>query len=247
MAEGGASHYDILHHYYTDVEVEGEPTMDLLAETLQTAFGAAFHDVRKTLPANGKFNRADSHVMPYIAIHHTTGPRTVSAEGIARYHTGTNGWAGIGYHFLIRMGELWYVGDVDTARAHVLGRNHEALGVAVTGDYSNQPMELEDWEALRLLIRTLDNFYVFPKELRGHRELTPPQHTTCPARLMDAIPTLREPLAPDYGQVADKARWHGEQAVREIEANNPAAARVRLLNETLPRLAEIEAYLKGVA
>lgn len=182
------------------------PTMPTLIQRLQQEFGNKFVDLRDSLPkhknAKGErdkfFNRVDSRLMSHIILHYSTGnPVPVSPLSIANYHIFTNGWAEIGYHFVIDQGVLYYVGDVDTARAHVKNRNHEALGVCFTGIYDTElPSSADTDICKRLITRVLDPHYGHKKALAGHWQFMPDGrgHTDCPGRIVELIPVLRAPV-----------------------------------------------------
>lgn len=172
----------------------------LLVQRLQAALGSRFHDVRGSLPrhASKTFAVISSRLMRYLVLHYSTGRRNVTAEAIARHHVFTNLWAAIGYHFVVRMGHLFYVGDVDTARAHILDRNDEGLGVCVTGTYPPDELAAEDLEVLRILVAVLDEFFGHRKEIVDHGQLMRPGYTSCAGTLKAAIPLLR--LAPPAAQ-----------------------------------------------
>jgi hypothetical protein len=58
-------------------------------------------------------------------------------DSIHRYHVG-RGWVGIGYHKVVMpSGRLYWVGDPNTQRAHVLNKNHLFEGIVIIGDYSS--------------------------------------------------------------------------------------------------------------
>lgn len=186
------------------------PVTDKLVQILQAKLGERFKDVRDKMP-NGKddkgravvYGYADSHKMPRIALHYSAssaGPTT--PLGIARFHVdpvskGGRGWPGIGYHFVIDEGTAYYVGHVDTQRAHVAGRNDEALGICWTGTYNTELPSAPDIEAGKLLIAGLDEFYQHKKKLEGHNQMLP-GHTLCPGRIVELIPILRQaaPIPP---------------------------------------------------
>lgn len=155
-----------------------------------------FHDVRRSLRKhpneNWRYSFIDSRRMSHLVIHHTAGPREQTVSAINDFHIDGRGWAGIGYHFVIRLGEVWYVGDVDTQRAHVGGQNHLGLGLCMTGRYdSNVDPAPEDLAALAGLIRGLDEAYGHKKTLAGHQQM-PGQATACPgSRLLSMVNGLR--------------------------------------------------------
>ena len=71
-----------------------------------------------------------------VVIHHTgEADIDASAEQINEWHK-KNGWAGIGYHFVIRKdGTIERGRPVDTIGAHAYGENSHTIGVHLSGDF----------------------------------------------------------------------------------------------------------------
>jgi len=127
----------------------------------------------------------------YIAIHHTAGPDTQTPDDIARYHVNTNGWGGVGYHFIItKEGTVYYVGDLTTARAHVLNFNDSAVGVCLVGSFidGKEPTLAQILSAhevcAQMLFRTpelsgIDGW----EDVIGHKRFKP---TRCPGDTWDS-------------------------------------------------------------
>ena len=151
-------------------------------------FGDKFIDLRDTLLGdayNWSWER-DLSAIKYLAIHHSATPDDQTPSDIADFHINTNGWGGIGYHFLIsKAGEIFYVGDISTARANVANLNEQVIGICLIGNFTsgNTPgkkqlestgklceylINLPEMEALNSLECVL-----------GHKEL-PGQVTICP-------------------------------------------------------------------
>lgn len=189
-----------------------------LASMLSKALGDRFSDDRQRLAARGRpYFAADSKAMPYLCIHHTATDRDTTVDSIdAGHRAAPNRWPGIGYHFVIRRGRLHYVGDVDTQRAHVKGRNHEAIGAAITGNYTQYDPAPEDLAILQTLDAELTAFFGKPKELTTHGEMLP-DYTACPGtRLAVLVPGIRGapvPTGPDYAKVV----WATEEAARILK------------------------------
>lgn len=104
------------------------------------SLGTKFVDYRTPILGDS-FNWSWVHPLSeyqYLAIHHTAGPDTQTPDDIAAYHVNTNGWGGVGYHFIInKAGTVYYVGDLTTARAHVANLNHLAIGICLIGSFIN--------------------------------------------------------------------------------------------------------------
>lgn len=125
---------------------------------------------------------SNREVTDAIIVHHTAGSADASAAEIHRMHK-QNGWAGIGYHFVIR-----WDGSVEKGRpmgsigAHCYGENDHTLGVALTGNFESAEPTEEQLESLSRLLAALSMAYGFePSEetIFGHRDFNA---TACPGR-----------------------------------------------------------------
>lgn len=154
-----------------------------------SSLGTKFVDIRDTIPGDS-FNW--SWVRPlnqvkYLAIHHTAGPDTQTPEQIASFHINSNGWGGIGYHFLIaKNGTVYYVGDISTARANVANLNDAVLGICLIGNFTSGRMPTDEQlnSANKLCDFFINNYPDLPNvnswdSVRGHKDL-PGQSTACP-------------------------------------------------------------------
>ena len=113
-----------------------------------------------------------------IVIHHTGSVRDVDfgAEKIHEMHV-NQGWAGIGYHFVIRKD-----GTVERGRpewavgSHAYGHNGHTLGIHLSGDFNAaQPTE-KQIEHCAILVANLCEDYDIPTDrdhIVGHGELDP--------------------------------------------------------------------------
>lgn len=132
-------------------------------------------------------------VTRFLVVHHAAALyRQASGiddvRAIARYHTGTKGWGGIGYHIVLA--ELtngnevarYDVSDLDTQRAHVWLRNHEALGVCCATRFDGVP-GVKWLAALGETLRELKERYP-QAQIVGHTDIALPGYqTSCPGRL----------------------------------------------------------------
>lgn len=146
-------------------------------------------DLRDSIPGdsfNWSWTRPLSQVN-YLAIHHTAGPETQTPEQIANFHIQSNGWGGIGYHFLVdRNGVVYYVGDISTARANVANLNDAVIGICLIGSFmaGREPSD-QQLSSVRVLCDFFINNYPALTNLnswdqvKGHKEL-PGQSTACP-------------------------------------------------------------------
>lgn len=157
------------------------------------SLGGKFTDLRDTIPGdsfNFSWVRSLSQVN-YLAIHHSAGPDTQTPQQIANFHIQSNGWGGIGYHFLVaKDGTVYYVGDIGTARANVANLNEQVIGICLIGNFmdGNLPSP-EQLDSTKKLCNFLINFPALSNidswdNIRGHKEL-PGQSTTCPGDSWD--------------------------------------------------------------
>ena len=153
------------------------------------SLGNKFVDLRDSMPGDS-FNW--SWVRPlnqvsFLAIHHTAGPDTQTPQQIANFHINSNGWGGIGYHFLIaKDGTVFYVGDIGTARANVANLNEQVLGICLVGNFTSGRVPSDNqMNSAHILCDFFINHHPDLSNVnswdavRGHKEL-PGQSTTCP-------------------------------------------------------------------
>jgi N-acetyl-anhydromuramyl-L-alanine amidase AmpD len=122
-----------------------------------------------------------------IYVHHVGEiTRDVSAAEIHDWHLKNPGWAGIGYHYVIRKD-----GTVERGRpkwaigSHALGANYNSVGICVVGDSSIEPITPEQRRSLVLLLADLCGLYeIWPSRgnIFGHREVS--GDTECPGETL---------------------------------------------------------------
>ncbi|MCR5758141.1 MAG: N-acetylmuramoyl-L-alanine amidase [Selenomonas sp.] len=125
-----------------------------------------------------------------IVIHHVGNTnRDVSAAEIDGWHK-NNGWAGIGYHFVIRKdGTIERGRPMDTVGAHCYEHNWHTVGVNIVGDFESNEPEPEQLDSGARLVAALCRHYgITPdrQHIVGHRDLN---STLCPGQLLyDKLP-----------------------------------------------------------
>ncbi len=122
----------------------------------------------------------------FIVIHHIGGTnRDVSAQEVHRWHL-ANGWAGIGYHYVIRKdGTIERGRPRDMVGAHCYGYNKNSLGINIVGEVST-PTKAQLASAVQLaayLCQLYQLKYAQRCVIYGHREL---DKTFCPGKNMYA-------------------------------------------------------------
>lgn len=135
-------------------------------------YGLAFNSLTK---------RATTDI---IVIHHTGNPYDddLSVEQIHESHLGL-GWAGIGYHFVVRKD-----GSVELGRpheyigSHAYGENSHSIGIHLSGNFEIVEPTAMQIESLSRLVADLAELYNIPvcgTTILGHRDLIA---TACPGK-----------------------------------------------------------------
>ena len=135
-----------------------------------------------------------------IIIHHTGSAIDASAEQIHEWHLDA-GYAGIGYHFVIRKnGAIERGRPIWAQGAHAYSHNWDTIGIHLSGEFGSEKPTPEQIEACAMLIADIAAEYDIPidrKHIKGHREVNA---TDCPGdNLFDALPTI-----------CGKANWYLE-------------------------------------
>jgi len=112
-----------------------------------------------------------------IVIHHTAAPRG-SAKSIHKLHL-SNGWDGLGYHFVIGNGTETRDGEIEAGYrwieqlkgAHARARpgddnrwNLHSIGICLVGDFTHKRPSQRQMDALVRLVRALMAEYEIPRE-----------------------------------------------------------------------------------
>ena len=137
-----------------------------------------------------------------IVVHHTGDPEDddLSAEEIHRIHQIGNGWAGIGYHYVIRKNGQVEIGRPDWAvGSHAYGYNSHTIGVHVCGNFEIAEPTQYQLESLAYLLGWLcDEYNLNPREdIVAHRDL---MATAC----------CGENLYNQLDEIKGKAIWYME-------------------------------------
>ena len=119
-------------------------------------------------------------------------------EVIRRSHVENNGWADIGYHYIIDpLGGVWEGRPITLQGAHVRDNNPRNAGVLVLGHFNYQQPTAQALGSLDGLVAALAEAHRIPlRSIATHRELNP---TECPGdnlqRHMDQTRSSRGRLA----------------------------------------------------
>ena len=110
-----------------------------------------------------------------IILHHADA-KNCSADDIHRWHL-NNGWAGAGYHFLVRKdGSIYRLRPEDKVGAHAYGSNYNSIGICFEGNYMEEDMPGAQKEAGKELVAYLKNKYNITT-VQAHRDVCA---TSCP-------------------------------------------------------------------
>jgi N-acetylmuramoyl-L-alanine amidase len=125
-------------------------------------------------------NRVETNM---IIIHHIGNTdRDVSAAEVHRWHL-DNGWAGIGYHYIIRKdGTIERGRPQNTIGAHCYHYNRTSIGINLVGNFeTSMPTDAQIDSAIKLTTFLCGNYKLNPKNktIFGHRDLSA---TLCPGK-----------------------------------------------------------------
>ncbi|WP_301860437.1 N-acetylmuramoyl-L-alanine amidase [uncultured Megasphaera sp.] len=132
-----------------------------------------------------------------LIVHHVGGTnRDVTAADIHQWHL-QNGWAGIGYHYVIHKdGTIEQGRPEHTVGAHCYGYNQTSVGIVSVGDFETyEPTKQQLSSVIHLLSYLCWRYHIQPSSstIVGHRDLN---ETACPGRNYYAhLPWLRKQVA----------------------------------------------------
>lgn len=142
-----------------------------------------------------------------IVLHHT-GENDIdaSAEQIHEWHIG-NGWAGIGYHYVIRKDGTIERGRPELAiGSHAYGENSHSIGIHLSGDFMQAYPTEKQLDRCGALIADICSRYGIPIDrdhIVGHGEL---MGTSCPGVNLQTLL--------DDGTITGKANWYANESDR---------------------------------
>lgn len=115
-----------------------------------------------------------------IIVHCSDTPegRDDKAADIRRWHVQNNGWADIGYHYVIDLDGTIEAGrDIETIGAHCKGHNPNSIGICYVGGRDKNTLEAKDTRtdaqkaSLVLLLKYLRSRYPQAR-IYGHRDFS---------------------------------------------------------------------------
>lgn len=107
----------------------------------------------------------------YIALHHAASPTTSTCQDIHQWHI-SNGWSGIGYHYVVYTDGSIHTGrPEDALGAHVSGMNDQSIGICAVGNYdTTSTMPDAQYKSIVDLCKYLKSKYPNAK-IVGHKEI----------------------------------------------------------------------------
>lgn len=143
-----------------------------------------YSDFSLTRSTISDYSKRNLNQIEQIIVHHA-GVTGQNAEDYADYHTGSKGWSGIGYHYVIeRNGNL---GDsrsiivqgnpLDNVSYHTRGQNTKSIGICLSGNFEVEQPTPEQMEALTWLIAHIRKELPQDLEVYGHKDFG---STSCP-------------------------------------------------------------------
>lgn len=149
-----------------------------------------------------------------LVIHHTATPTTTTIEQMANYHVWTNGWPGIGYHYVIdEAGKIFQTNWLSTISYHSYAANNDSVGIALIGWFDDyEPTQAQIDAAARLvdMLKAREDLTI--SSIIGHRQ-SPTSSTRCPGNTWESW----------IGQIT------GEQAPEPPEPPQPPTGAIDLL------------------
>jgi hypothetical protein len=150
----------------------------------------------------------------HLIIHHSATSNTstnwaATVASIFDFHVNSNGWADVGYNYIISPDGQLFVGrggGKDVQGAHMCGYNANTMGVCLLGTYTSvaPPQEAIDklvallaWKSIDSKIDpsgsgTIRSYPGTMQNISGHRDGCSPSATECPGNMTHSmLPTIR--------------------------------------------------------
>lgn len=223
--------------------------------------GDKFKDYRNNI-GSGAFNwaweRKTTDII-YLVIHHSASPHEDTPDKILAYHK-ARGWQSIGYHFFIdKLGVVWYVGDVSTARANVADMNEKVVGICVAGDFTKHLPSDEQIISANKLCQFFINQANWPnlkswENVVGHKELSA---TACPGsswkgatdsmyeRIKNRIPYTPQVVQEEHYSVVYKSQTLAQYDKNPIDIIDSLTKQLETVKENMAQEIQNNATLQA--
>lgn len=144
----------------------------------------------------------------YIIVHHTASNHDMSSSEINTLHA-SQGWGGIGYHFVIRQD-----GNIETGKkitevgAHCKhgGYNSNSVGIVLSGNFENLDPTSEQLKTLTQLVLTLiETYNLSIDKVLGHNETG--ANTLCPGKNLRMDNVRSSLIGSKFHAVSDQTKF----------------------------------------
>lgn len=125
-------------------------------------------------------------------------PDSIDVDMVNEWHIYERGWAGIGYHYLVKRDATVERGRPrQCIGAHDEGDNLHTIGICIVSGPGLPPTEAQIDAVCRLLAELCDIYGLLPQDpdtINGHRDDEPPETPTeCPGDIIyGMLPAIRE-------------------------------------------------------
>ncbi len=128
------------------------------------------------IETNLEFRNLEKRKLTRRIILHHADASVCTPEDIHRWHL-NRGWAGAGYHFLVRKdGTIYRLRPEDAVGAHAYGSNYDSIGICAEGKYNEEEMPEAQKQAIIELIKYLEIKYNI-NTIQKHKDVCA---TSCP-------------------------------------------------------------------
>lgn len=152
----------------------GTKILNILNTILQERTGETMNIIETYL----SFDSLSKRGVTRRAVLHHAEAKTCTPQQIHQWHK-NNGWAGAGYHFLVRKdGKIYRLRPEWAVGAHAEGSNSDSIGICFEGSFMSETMGQAQINAGRELVAYLKGKYGFSK-VQAHRDVC---STNCPGK-----------------------------------------------------------------
>jgi N-acetylmuramoyl-L-alanine amidase len=121
----------------------------------------------------------------YIIVHHTASSKEVSVDRIRKWHVEDRGWSDIGYHLLVdHHGAVHKGRRIDEVGAHDIKHNRDSVAVSCIGNFEEEDIGLDQFNALMgALYQLMNKYNIGWDNVLMHKDNNP---TACPGKYLAA-------------------------------------------------------------
>ena len=189
------------------------------------------------IKSNLQFSSMENRTKTNLLVLHHAAAKKCSVEDIHRWHK-QKGWAGMGYHFLVRKDGTIYEGrPIQSVGAHAYGYNNRAIGICFEGNFEVEKMPDVQKEAGKELVSYILKRYPTITSVKGHRDL---MATACPGKNFpfDEIKKGKSTTVSKKEKVA----YTQEQFIRDVQKATGSAVDGIAGSETIGNTITVSRY-----